>query len=370
MKKYYNLLTAFLIITPIYIGAQNLVINGSFEDGVKCDGETEQTSIPTDWVALAGAPSFINPSCQMSLDQKSYIQGMKLPNPAAGKVYAGMGIDIEGEYLQGKLLKPLEANMRYSVKIRTRLPIRFCNTPIDELGIVLTDSNFAAIEGYITIDMPSLKLLNNDQSPIKEQNQWQEISAVYTAKGGETFIMIGNFKDNNVSNFKKRMAKAEKPENEENEEVEEKKGKLCTYIYLDMVSLEEFKEISIKNYNPGSDLKKGERLILKDVEFETGLEKLKGESFTSLDALAKQLVEKPNLQLEISGHTDNTGDENTNRIFSKSRAQSVASYLISKGAKASQLVVEGKGSGMNLAQNSSEANRKKNRRIEIKIIEE
>jgi outer membrane protein OmpA-like peptidoglycan-associated protein len=288
---------------------------------------------------------------------------MKLPNAYMGNVYAGMGIEEEGEYLRGKFTKPLEKSMRYSVKLRVRLPIRFCSTPIDEIGVVITDSAFAVTEGYTTIDMPSLKLKSNDQSPIKDQYQWQEISAIYEAKGGETFIMIGNFKDNNVSNFKNRITEQEaKPE--------EERKKLCTYIYIDAVTVEEYKEITLKNYSPGTDLKKGDRLLLKDVEFETSLDKLKAESFPSLDALAKQLVDKATLRLEVSGHTDNTGDESTNRLFSKMRAEAVVNYLVGKGVKATQLLVEGKGSSMNIAQNNSEANKKKNRRTEIKVMEE
>jgi OOP family OmpA-OmpF porin len=346
----------------MFCQSQNLVMNPSFEDGATCDGKTEQTSAPKEWIALAGSPQFINPNCPMSAEEKTYIQGMKLPNPAAGKVFAGLGIDIEGEYLQGKLTKPLTENMRYWVKLRLRLPIRFCNTAIDELGVILTDSVFTVTEDYRTIDMPSIKLVSNDQSPIKEQYQWQEISAIYTAKGGENLILIGNFKDNNVTNFKNRKVKQDDPN--------AKKEKLCTYIYVDMITVEEFKEVSLKNYSPGAELTTGERMVLKDVDFETGLEKLKESSFASLDALAKQLTNNSSLKLEVSGHTDNTGDENTNRVFSKSRAQAVVNYLVSKGAKASQFTVEGKGSSMNITQNSSEANKKKNRRIEIKVMEQ
>ena len=368
LKSTSLLLLLFIFYTEIAF-AQNILLNPSVEDGATCDGKTEQTSVPTDWKILAGSPQFINPSCPMAPDEKAFIQSMKLPNPAAGKVYAGLGIDTEGEYLQGKLSKALTENMRYWVKVRMRLPIRFCFTPIDELGVVLTDSVFTATEDYTTIDMPSLKLVSNDLAPIKEQYQWQEISAIYTAKGGENLFLIGNFKDNNVSNFKKRTEKPEKPEESEEDE-EGKKEKICTYIYIDMITVEEFKELSLKNYSSGSELSLGERLVMKDVDFETGLEKLKESSFTSLDALAKQLTNNSSLKIEISGHTDNTGDENTNRVFSKSRAQAVANYLVSKGAKASQFTVEGKGSSMNIAQNSSEANRKKNRRIEIKVLEQ
>ncbi len=357
----------FILVTFNYdiLRSQNLLVDGSFEEGCICDNETEETSIPSNWRKIAGNPRFLNPNCPMPPDQKTFIHGMRLPNAAAGKVYAAIGIDFEGEYLEGKLNAELEEGKRYWVKMRIRLPVRFCNTPIDELGVILTDSLFESTEQYINIDMPSIKLKTNDQTPISDQNQWIEISAIYNAKGNERHLIIGNFKDNNVSNFKNREEKIIKQEANG-----EKKEKLCTYVFIDMVTVEEFKEISLKNFSKTSELKIGERFVMKDVEFETGLEKLKESSFSSLDALAKKLVDNSSLQIEISGHTDNTGDENTNRFFSKSRAQSVVNYLVSKGAKASQITVEGKGSSMNIAQNTNEKNREKNRRIELKVMSE
>ena len=350
------LFLASLLILSNQVQSQNLVVNPSFEDGIECDNETEETTYPTDWSALAGSPRFINPNCPLTPETKTYIQGIKLPSAAEGDVFVGMGLDVEGEYLQGKLSKAMEAGKRYMVKLRVRLPVRFCFTAIDELGVVLTDSVLAVTEDYSSIDLPSLKLLSNDQGPIKSQYEWLELSALYIAKGTEDKIMIGNFKDCNVSNFKKRKESTEK--------------KQCTYIYIDMVSVEEYKEISLKNYNSGSDLKKGDRYVLKDVEFETALDKLKGESFSSLDDLAKRLIETPTLRLEVSGHTDNTGDEATNRIFAKSRAEAVTNYLIAKGVKSNQLIAEGKGSAVNIAINNSEKNREKNRRIEIQVLQE
>lgn len=351
-----TLFIASLFFTIISVQSQNLVSNPSFEEGIACDNETEETTYPTDWIALGGSPRFLNPNCPLTPEAKTYIQGIKLPSAAVGNVFVGMGLDEEGEFLQGKLSKAMEAGKRYMVKLRVRLPVRFCFSAIDEMGVVLTDSVLAPSEAYRSIDLPSLKLLSNDQSPIKAQYEWQEISALYIAKGGEDKIMIGNFKDCNVSNFKKRK---EKPEE-----------KQCTYIYMDMVSVEEYKEITLKNYNSGADLKKGDRYVLKDVVFETALDKLKGESFASLDDLAKRLIENPTLRLEVSGHTDNTGDESVNRLFAKSRAEAVVNYLIAKGVKSNQLVVEGKGSSMNIAINNSEKNREKNRRTEIQVLQE
>jgi outer membrane protein OmpA-like peptidoglycan-associated protein len=338
------------LLGSLQLLGQNLVVNPSFEEGNVCDGESSELDSIASWQALAGSPRFLNPQCPLSNEEKVYIQAIKMPNAVEGDAYVGMGIDREGEYLGGQLSSPLEAGKQYWVKLRIRLPIRFCNKALDELGVVLTDSVIAPQQKYATIDMPSLKLVSNDMSPIEEQLKWQEISALYIAKGGEDKIIIGNFADNNVENFKKREPKE------------------CSYVYIDLVEVSEFKEISLKPYNNNAELSAGARYILKDLEFEPGLEKIK-DGFKTLDGLAERLVEKPELRIEVSGHTDNVADESVNLQFSKARAESVMDYLIAKGVKSAQIVAEGKGSSMNIAVNQSENGRKKNNRVEVKVLE-
>ena len=70
----------------------------------------------------------------------------------------------------------------------------------------------------------------------------------------------------------------------------------------------------------------------------------------------------------VSGHTDSTGSAAYNLELSKSRAQSVASYLEGQGVKASRFEVLGMGSSNPIASNSSAEGRSQNRRVEIKIV--
>ena len=71
--------------------------------------------------------------------------------------------------------------------------------------------------------------------------------------------------------------------------------------------------------------------------------------------------------IEVSGHTDNTGDPEINRTLSQRRAEAVRAALVAGGAPADQLVAKGYGSGQPVADNATEDGRFRNRRIEYRV---
>ena len=84
-----------------------------------------------------------------------------------------------------------------------------------------------------------------------------------------------------------------------------------------------------------------------------------------LNKLAKELMSnKTNVQL--IGHTDNSGSESLNLRLSNSRAESVYNFLINKGVSSAQISFSGEGESSPKYSNDSEENRRKNRRVEIK----
>ena len=127
---------------------------------------------------------------------------------------------------------------------------------------------------------------------------------------------------------------------------------------------------SIEN-NGCPELKKEETEILKtafeNLEFESGKAVIRTVSFASLDELAKLMKQKSNWELVISGHTDNSGNAESNMLLSKNRALSVEKYLISKGVQASAIQSEWFGQTRPLENNDSESGRQKNRRVELTI---
>ena len=130
---------------------------------------------------------------------------------------------------------------------------------------------------------------------------------------------------------------------------------------------------------PGPKSNKGCPVIEKEVievlktafnnlEFEVAKDVILAGSFTSLDELAGVLMKKPTWKLEISGHTDNAGDDESNLVLSKKRAEAVKNYLVSKGIDATRFVINYFGETKPIADNSTTEGRAKNRRVEMKVV--
>lgn len=130
---------------------------------------------------------------------------------------------------------------------------------------------------------------------------------------------------------------------------------------------------------PGPKSNKGCPVIEKEVievlktafdnlEFEVAKDIILAGSFNSLDELAGVLMKKPSWKLEISGHTDNAGDDESNLVLSKKRAEAVKTYLVSKGIDATRFVINYFGETKPIADNSTSEGRAKNRRVEMKVV--
>ncbi|WP_052595241.1 OmpA family protein [Aureispira sp. CCB-QB1] len=331
--------------------AQNLVVNPSFEEGAVCDGSTERIDTVNGWSTVAGNPGYINTNCFLSKESKAFVQGMRLPPASEGQVLSIQKFDIKTECQQSSLSQPLEAGKQYVVQMRVRLPIQFCQQPINEVGVVLSKTPLDKQTERGVLDLPALSLQNNTQTPITKQYEWEEISTIYTAEGGEQFIAIGNFSSNNKGVFENRTKKE------------------CTYLFIDVVSVSEFKEQTLVPYTPNMVLKKDQRLLLKEIEFETGSDVLKKSSFTILKTLAKTLKENPNIKIEIISYTHNSLDPTESLTFTKARAKAIAKWLENQEVLGSQLKPIGRGSANAIALNNSKNERQKNERIEIRFIE-
>ena len=107
-------------------------------------------------------------------------------------------------------------------------------------------------------------------------------------------------------------------------------------------------------------------LVLRGVTFETGRSALRPDSYTILDLVATSLMNNPDINVEISGHTDNTGASTTNLRLSQSRADAVRAYLASKGVPPERMVAKGYGAAQPIAPNTTPAGRAQNRRVELR----
>jgi outer membrane protein OmpA-like peptidoglycan-associated protein len=110
------------------------------------------------------------------------------------------------------------------------------------------------------------------------------------------------------------------------------------------------------------------RVILKNIFFELDSYELKPESKIELGKLIQFLETNPTVAIEISGHTDNQGSKEHNKILSQNRAKTVYNYLIRHNIKASRLSYKGYGFEQAIATNDTKKGRALNRRTEFKII--
>ena len=95
---------------------------------------------------------------------------------------------------------------------------------------------------------------------------------------------------------------------------------------------------------------------------------LRYEARSSLDQVADIFMRYPDTSVTVAGHTDSIGDEEYNLRLSEYRAQSVVNYLISRGVQPTRLSAVGYGKRYPLLPNTTDANRRLNRRVELTIM--
>ncbi len=112
----------------------------------------------------------------------------------------------------------------------------------------------------------------------------------------------------------------------------------------------------------------GDRLILREINFDTGTATLLPSSIAFLQTVAAELMSNSTLKVGIQGHTDSRGDAAYNMQLSQSRAAAVRDYLVATGVNPEQLEAEGYGETTPIAANDTPAGLAENRRVELMII--
>jgi len=107
---------------------------------------------------------------------------------------------------------------------------------------------------------------------------------------------------------------------------------------------------------------------IKGIEFEVGSATILPGSFKTLDNAIKVLQEFKDTRVEISGHTDSTGDAELNKKLSADRAASVKTYFVEKGMDPGRIDTIGYGPDKPVGDNATKAGKAKNRRIEFRLL--
>jgi len=109
--------------------------------------------------------------------------------------------------------------------------------------------------------------------------------------------------------------------------------------------------------------------VPSDVSFDVGRSEIKPNFAPILDRFAQTLNENPATTVRITGHTDSTGSDAINDPLSVNRAASTRNHLTARGVNAQRIAIDGRGSREPIADNSTDAGRAKNRRVEIYVAQ-
>lgn len=136
---------------------------------------------------------------------------------------------------------------------------------------------------------------------------------------------------------------------------------------LDLTEIKEYKEYK-NDLLKLAPIEVGVDVPLNNIFFEYAKAVLQPTSFPELDRIADTMKENPNLVIEIQGHTDNVGSNESNQKLSQDRAEAVRKYLLSKKIQTARITSVGYGETKPIATNDTEEGRAQNRRVQLAIV--
>lgn len=355
--------TCCLFVARISL-AQNLVPNPGFEEFTKCpiSFSTDPKQFgPNNWNSPSlGTPDYFN---------KCAFGDMDVPKNWAGVSFAHSGVGYAGiyawstaqhnyrEFVQCKLKEPLKTGIIYNLQFFYRLS-SYSVYAIDRIGLALSNEETKVAHDSLLQVNPVLTKINQLESLT---NEWYQASAKYQAKGGEQFLVIGNFANNQVT---------------ENRKIEYREGKSMmlgssAYYYIDDVSVTPveapvFDSLSVTSI---AAIKPNEAYVLNHINFEYNSFQLLPSSFGQLDFLVTVLKKNPQWRVQLNGHTDDQGSDDYNLTLSANRAKSVGDYLAQHGVPGQMIQTKGFGKQKPLLSGNDEQTRAINRRVDVKFLD-
>ena len=140
-------------------------------------------------------------------------------------------------------------------------------------------------------------------------------------------------------------------------------GEMFTFHIVTTTPMEQKVELSAAEM--ADALSATGHIAVYGILFDTNKSAVKPESAPAMKEISTLLKKNSALKLRIEGHTDNVGAAAANKALSERRAQSVLAALKADGIDAGRLSAAGWGSEKPVAPNTTEADRAKNRRVEL-----
>ncbi len=115
------------------------------------------------------------------------------------------------------------------------------------------------------------------------------------------------------------------------------------------------------------DTARGLIVNMSDVLFDSGRYTLRPGAREKLAKVAGIILSHPGLRIEVEGHTDSVGGDEYNMRLSENRATAVQGYLVEEGIQPANVTAKGFGKTLPVADNSTDAGRQRNRRVELVV---
>lgn len=186
----------------IQLSAQNLIPNPSFEQKKRCPKKLNRTKLLKKWYSpTKGTPDYFN-KCSKKNDTGIPNNFIGNQEPYEGEGYVGIILDIltldstitespiYREYIQCKLLNPLEKNKMYSVQIFVSLGDKSWYT-YNNLQVNFSKKELRQDIYFTPQKTPNR--INLIMAENFEDKNWYKLESEYLAKGNEEYLTIGNF---------------------------------------------------------------------------------------------------------------------------------------------------------------------------------
>lgn len=355
-----------LFILPVFAGAQNLLMNGDFEEENICT-EYQKNCAPEGWISTSLWGDYYFDDAPHAYSRQHFV----------GLILSPADVPAARNFLRSRLLCGLRKGAQYKLEFY----IRSAHEVFDSVGIYFSANDFLYQKEKIKASKPQL-YLKEDKS-LKQTDEWQRVSLTFTASGDENFITIGDFKTRGYKWQSRRpdlgrdfyfflddirltplnpaehvCAGAEKVQEDEYEFN-------VRHHLLDRLMYTYTKNPPAVPLLSKTILQRIDTLIIPDVLFATNNYALNKSAARLLDSFASQASALKVDSLVVEGHTDNQGSAALNQKLSENRAASVATYL--KAYFAIPFVTRGWAADKPVANNSTTVGRQKNRRVEIYV---
>ena len=332
--------------------AQNLILNPGFENFKDCptnmanfDALLEDVSLPT-----ASSGDYFNQCAPNDFNVPSNFKGIQKASEGAG--YIGLyfyALNDYREYVQLNTTKTLREKHPYKISLQVSLA-EHSSLALKNMSIVLTNAkvrlpNSSALTSSrmdLQEDLEFYEVPLKADKTLSDMEGWVTLTAEFDAKGFENHMIVGNFKTNENS----QLLKSEKPIIPSD----------FSYYYVDNFELEELPRI---NYE------EDKIYVLETNPFEPKGYELDDEAIANVKKIFKFLKENADVQMKITGHSNDAGNPEYNKFISSLRARAVALYLKKLGVEDNRIVWEGVGETKPLRNGKLKEDQMRKRQVEF-----